>query len=163
MPTLEEKLTRHFNILHSGLLHKNLCGFIGVNPTDDTITIYHDGSIRVDKKVYPVDYPLSTFLREMENKYQTFYSELKNISDVLFEVKEKMKNVSRRVDGNGHSSFYPEMLTIDDMDDLCEEEYNELEPSDMFSKIVNSMFAELSSQEALLALIQTTTLSGDTI
>lgn len=110
MPTLEEKLTRHFNILHSGLLHKNLCGFIGVNPTDDVITIYHDGSIRVGKIEYPADYSLSKFLREMEDSYQTLYSELKHVSDVLFGLQEKMKKISRRVDGNGHTSFYPEML-----------------------------------------------------
>ena len=109
MKTLCQKLSEHFNVSET-LLHKNLCGFIGVSQDDNIVTIYHDGSIRVGDTDYSPDFSLSSFMSDIETKYKTIYSELKDISDVLFALREKMEKVSKRVDGNGHSCFYPEMI-----------------------------------------------------
>lgn len=114
MPTLQEKLIKHFKLPSANFLHKNLCGWLGLDRYNDnnenTITLYHDGSIRVGTKTYSADYSMSNFLAEMEKKHDTLYKELKNICTDLCGIRERLEKASNRVDGNGFSSHYPEMV-----------------------------------------------------
>lgn len=114
MPTLQENLIKHFKLPNANFLHRNLCGWIGfdINCNDHlrSITLYQDGSIRVGNKAYLSDYSMRDFLMEMEKNHNTLYKELKDISSDLHSLKERLEKASNRVDGNGWSCHYPEMI-----------------------------------------------------
>jgi hypothetical protein len=113
MKTLQDKLVDHFKLGSINILHKNLYGWIYNNRDVDamhkTIALCCDGSIRVGDKTYPVDFPLSRFLAEMEETHTTQYSEMKNISHEIYRLVGRLKNMAHTMDGNGHSQEYQEM------------------------------------------------------
>lgn len=115
MNTIQDKLVKHFHLPHKNFLHKTLCGWLGLEESssdrDRTITIYHNGSIRIGKYEYAEDTPLSNFLHDMNTKYHTLYDkEIKDIVSELHSLHERLEKAAKRVDGNGWAKHQPELI-----------------------------------------------------
>jgi hypothetical protein len=112
MPTLQDKLCEFLKLPHKNFLHKSLVGYLGLEEwtqeDGNTITLYHDGSIRILKKEYPADMDIQKFLYEMNKKFDVLYDKaLDEAVGDLCSIKAKLAEIANRIPSNGFYQFQP--------------------------------------------------------
>jgi hypothetical protein len=144
MPTLQESLVEFFKLPHKNFLHKTLLMYLGIEEWTDksgnTITLYHDGSIRILKKEYAADMQLSVFLYKMEKDFDVLYD--KRLYEIILQLQSlagKLGEIAAKFPDNG---YYECHATL--MKHLLENQYQTLKATaDTLNTIKNHNSADI--------------------